>query len=234
MSKHMCRDIGRLKKDLLTMGAMVEESIEKAIAALREQSQELAREVIDGDDRIDRREVEVEEECLKLLALHQPVADDLRFVTAVLKINNDLERMGDLAVNMAERALFLASVPPIPVPPQLKPMMEAVTRMVHASLDAFVNENAEQARRVCAADDEVDQLNRDMIGVIRAMMLADPATIERGLHLFSLPRQLERIADHATNIAEDVVYMVEGEIIRHRAQKFVRTQAAAAAQPPKT
>jgi phosphate transport system protein len=216
MSKHLSRDIGRLKKDLLTMGAMVEEAVQKAIAAVRERRGELAREVIDGDDKIDRREVEVEEECLKLLALHQPVADHLRFVTAVMKINNDLERMGDLAVNMAERALYLANAQPIPVPHQLKPMMEAATRMVRESLDAFVNENAQSARRICGEDDEVDQLNREIIDEIREMMQNDPSTIDRGLHLFSIPRQLERIADHATNIAEDVVYIVEGEIIRHR------------------
>lgn len=215
MSIHLARDMEKLKKDLLTMGAMVEEAIYEAVTALRDRRPEVARDVIEGDDRIDRWEVEVEEECLKILALHQPVAKDLRFIASVMKINSDLERMGDLAVNIAERAAFLASLPPIPVPHQLGPMAEAAMRMARESLDAFVNCDSETARRICKADDEVDGYNREVIHELQELMERHPETIPRATHLFSVSRQLERIADHATNIAEDVVYMVEGEIIRH-------------------
>ena len=215
MSIHLARDLEKLKKDLLTMGAMVEEAIYESVTALRERRPEVARDVIEGDDRIDQWEIEVEEECLKILALHQPVAKDLRFIASVMKINNDLERMGDLAVNVAERAEFLATVAPIPVPRLLSQMAEAAMRMVRESLDAFVNCDSQSARRICKEDDEVDRYNREVIGEIQEMMERHPETIPRASHLFSVSRQLERIADHATNIAEDVVYMVEGEIIRH-------------------
>ncbi|MFQ5744117.1 MAG: phosphate signaling complex protein PhoU [Acidobacteriota bacterium] len=204
-----------MKKNILSFGAIVEQAIQKSIAALRERRSELASEVIEGDRLIDAREVEIEEACLKLLALHQPVADDLRFVAAVLKTNNELERIADYAVNLAERAAFLAPLPPLPVPVQLDEMTEATLGMLRESLDAFVRRDPAAARKVCVTDDEVDRLNVDLIAKLRRMMEADPQTIERALHLFSASRYLERIADLATNIAEDVVYMVNGEIIRH-------------------
>ncbi len=217
MSKHLCHDMEKLRRHLLTMGVMVEEAVQKSIAGLHQRRPEISREVIDGDDRIDRMEVEVEEECLKMLALHQPVAEDLRFIAAVMKINNDLERMGDLAVNIGERAAFLATQPPITVPPELRAMADASMRMVRESLDAFVKRDTSAARKICQEDDEVDQSNREIVVILRRKMQSDPDSIERALHLFSVSRYLERIADHATNIAEDVVYMVEGEIIRHGA-----------------
>lgn len=220
MPKHLQIEIRRLKKRILTIGVTVVEAIQKALTALHERREEIAREVIEGDRRIDRAEVEVEEECLKILALHQPVAEDLRFIAAVMKINNDLERMGDEAVNIAEHAAFLASTAPIPVPTQLKDMTEATMLMVRDSLDAFVNSDSRASRQVCARDDEVDQYNREIINIIWKMMEQDPKTIGRATHLFSVSRHLERIADHATNIAEDVVYMVEGKIIRHRAEFY--------------
>ena len=218
MSKHLQNEIRRLKKRILTMGDAAMEAIQKSLQALQERRAELAREVMEGDRRIDRGEVEIEEECLKLLALYQPVAEDLRFIAAVMKINNDIERMGDEAVNIAEHAFFLSGQESIPVPPLLKDMTEASMRMVRESLAAFVKGDAQAARRICAEDDEVDQYNREVINAVWKMMQNDPQTVERATHIFSVSRHLERIADHATNIAEDVVYMVEGKIIRHRAE----------------
>lgn len=219
MSIHMIRDMESLKKNLLSCGARVEQAIEKSIIALKDRKPDLAREVIEGDAEIDRWEVEVEEACLKILALHQPVADDLRFVASVMKANNDLERIADYAVNIGERARFLASKEPIPVPAQLWTMTRTTLEMVSGCLDAFVQRDAEAARAVCAQDDVVDDANVEMIHELRNMMEQDVDTIARALHLFSASRYIERIADLATNIAEDVVYMVEGEIIRHRAHE---------------
>jgi len=218
MSRHLEIEIQKLKKRILAVGEVVVEAIQKALQALQERRAELAREVIEGDRRIDRAEVEVEEECLKLLALYQPVAEDLRFIAAVMKINGDMERMGDEAVNIAEHALFLASHDPIAVPKRLQDLSEVSMRMVGESLTAFVHGDGEAARRICAEDDEADEYNRQVINAVWKMMRDDPKTVERATHLFSVSRHLERIADHATNIAEDVVYMAEGKIIRHRAE----------------
>jgi phosphate transport system protein len=218
MSMHLQRDLEKLKKDILTMGAMVEDAVRKSISSLHERRGDLAREIIQGDTRIDRFEVDIEEQCLKILALHQPVAEDLRFIAAVIKMNNDLERMADLAVNIAERASVLASEPPVRIPEGLRTMTAAAMAMVRDSLDAFVNRDAARAREICTRDDQVDQYNRDIIAELQRMMEADPTTIRRHTHLFSAVRHLERIADHATNIAEDVVYLVEGEIIRHKSE----------------
>ena len=220
MAKHLQIEIEHLKTRLLAVGGEVVDAIQKALLALEARRAEVAAQVMQGDGRIDRGEVEIEEECLKLLALYQPVAEDLRFIAAVMKINNDLERMGDEAVNIAEHAAFLAQAEPIPMPPQLSLITAAAMRMVQESLDAFVNSDVQEARRICAEDDEVDQLNREIISSVWATMKQDPQTIERATHLFSVSRHLERIADHATNIAEDVVYMVEGKIIRHRAEGY--------------
>jgi len=219
MSIHMTRDMESLKKNLLSCGALVEQAIEKSIIALRDRKPDLAQEVIDGDAEVDRWEVEVEEASLKILALHQPVADDLRFVASVMKANNDLERIADYAVNISERARFLARHEPIPVPDQMWSMTRTTLEMVSGCLDAFVQRDAAAARAVCAQDDVVDDANVELIQELRCMMQEDVETIERALHLFSASRYIERIADLATNIAEDVVYMVEGEIIRHRAKE---------------
>jgi phosphate transport system protein len=220
MARHFQREIERLKQHLLVIGATVVEAIQKALLSLEARRAEIAGQVMEGDGRIDQGEVEIEEECLHLLALYQPVAEDLRFIAAVMKINNDLERMGDEAVNIAEHAVFLSRNEPVPMPPQLKAITEAALRMVRESLDAFINSDVEEARRICAEDDEVDRLNQEIIEWVWAMMRKDPNTVERATHLFSVARHLERIADHATNIAEDVVYMVEGNIIRHRAENY--------------
>jgi len=215
MSKHLQRDLDTLQQDLLALASSVEEALHKAIRALQDQEATLARKVIDGDAQIDEEENLIEEECLKILALHQPVAIDLRRIAAALKINNELERMADLAEDIADRALHLAGYPALPIPEKLQRMTDLTTTMVRQSLDAFVNLDPRQARRVCRLDDEVDRYNNDIIQELIVMMQASPAMLEPGLSLFSATRHLERIADHATNIAEDVVYLVEGVIIRH-------------------
>lgn len=215
MSKHLERDLEQLSRDIVTMGGLVEEATQQAVVALQERRAELAETVIANGNKIDGREVEVEETCLKMLALHQPVAEDLRYIAVVIKINSDLERMGDLAINIAQRAAFLISQDPIPLPAQWPAMGAATIAMVRRGLDALVKRDPNIARQVCRDDDEVDRLNRTIIAELMTLMKQDTAKIERALSLFSATRHLERIADHATNIAEDVVYLVEGEIIRH-------------------
>jgi phosphate transport system protein len=215
MAKHLQRDLDNLQRDLLALAASVEEAIHKAIRALQEREADPAEEVIAGDTQIDQEENHIEEECLKILALHQPVAVDLRRIAAALKINTDLERMADLAEDIAERALHLARLPVIPVPAKLQRMTDLTATMVRQSLDSFVNLDPRQARRVCRLDDDVDRYNNEIIQELIGLMQESPAKVEAGLSLFSATRHLERIADHATNIAEDVVYLVEGTIIRH-------------------
>jgi phosphate transport system protein len=216
MSKHLQRDLDNLQRDLIALASSVEDAIHKAIRALKERDAALARQVIEGDSRIDEEENHVEEECLKLLALHQPVAVDLRRITAALKINTDLERMADLAEDIAERAAHLALLPAIPVPAKLQRMVDLTTSMVRQSLDAFVNLDARLARLVCRLDDEVDRYNTDIIEELIRAMQKSSDMVQPALSLFSATRHLERIADHATNIAEDVVYLAEGEIVRHK------------------
>jgi phosphate transport system protein len=215
MSKHLERDLDNLQKDLLTLAASVEEAIHKAIRALQTRDTALAEEVIDGDNEIDAEENHVEEECLKILALHQPVAVDLRRIAAALMINTDLERMADLAEDIAERAKALAQYPVIPIPPDLQRMTDLTSSMVRQALDAFVNLDLRLARVVCRLDDEVDRYNKSIIDELVRLMQASPDMVPPGLSLFSATRHLERIADHATNIAEDVIYLVTGGIIRH-------------------
>ena len=220
MSVHLQKEIENLKKDVLSLGADVEENVHKAVQSLRKRDSSLAEEIIAADYYIDRREVGLEEECLKILALHQPVAIDLRFVIAVLKINNDLERIGDLAVNIAERAVFLTSEPPIDIPFDFPGMSEKTKIMLKNSLDALVNMDAKLARAVCAADDEVDAINRKMYGQVQDGIRKKIEQMESLIHYLGVARHLERIADHATNIAEDVIYMVDGEIVRHKTEDF--------------
>jgi phosphate transport system protein len=216
MSIHLQRDLDNLQRDLLAMAASVEEAVNKALRALSDRDSTLAEQVIAGDTQIDQDENHVEEECLKVLALHQPVAVDLRRIAAAMKINTDLERMADLAEDIAERALHLATLPPIPIPENLQAMTDLAVGMVRQGLNAFVQLDSREARRVCRLDDQVDRYNVEIIGEVIAMMQRAPDMVLPGLSLFSAVRHLERIADHATNIAEDVVYLVEGEIIRHR------------------
>lgn len=220
MTTHLQREIDRLKKKILCMGAEVEECVNRAVDALVKRDPHAAEEVIASDEAMDQLEVEIEEECLKILALHQPVAIDLRYVIAVLKINNDLERIGDLAVNIAERAVYLSTHPPVDIALDFRGMAGITQLMLKRSLDALVNLDPQLARVVRASDDEVDEANRRMYNLIEDYIRKHPARVAESLHLLSVSRHLERIADQATNIAEDVIYMVEGEIVRHQPEVF--------------
>ena len=216
MAIHLQRDLEHLKREILTMGALVEDATDRAIVALVDRRPELAAQVQRGDDAIDQKEVEIEEDCLKMLALHQPVASNLRFIITVLKVNNDLERMGDCAAHIAERAAFLATHPPIGVPLDFQKMAERVRGMVRKSLDALVRVDTGLARAVCDEDDFVDAAHRALFGALQDLMRRDPDAVERCVNTLSASRNLERIADLATNIAEDVIFLVEGRIVRHR------------------
>lgn len=222
MSKHMERDLERLQRSILRMAGAVEAAIYEATQALQDRDPSRARQVIDGDGEIDRLENEVQDECLKILALHQPVAVDLRRVSSVLLISTDLERMGDLAVGIAERAMSLAHPPHPTVPSRLTSMAQRVTEMVRRSLDAFVHLDPVAARAVIRLDDAVDADNEAIIAELIAEMKAAPDRIETGMSLFSAVRHLERIADHTTNIAEDVIYLAEGEVVRHHPEAIER------------
>lgn len=217
MAIHLQREMDKLETQLLDICAAVEQSVALAVRAIEEQDERLATQVVEGDVLIDRTEVEIEEECLKIMALHQPVAVDLRVLVAVLKINNDLERIGDLAVNIAERALFLASHDAPTDRFEFQLMADKVKRMLRQGLDAFVNMDVALAYRVCADDDEVDAANRKNYQLVEELAAAGKGgKVGPLMHLLSVSRNLERIADHATNIAEDVIYMIDGEIVRHR------------------
>ncbi len=222
MTLHLQRDLEAVKSQLLDMGSLVEKVSNQAITALQERDTELSAGVHELDLTIDQQEVKIEEECLKILALHQPVATDLRFVVCVMKVNNDLERMGDLAINIAERASYLSSHEPLGVPLDFHRMAELTREMVKESLNALLNLDTDLARKVLAKDDEVDEINRQMFEILEEIMLKDPTTIRRAIHLLSASRHLERIADLATNIAEDVVFLVEGEVIRHLPEDYNR------------
>jgi len=220
VTTHLQREIENLKKKILSMSAEVEESLRNAVDSLVKRDADLAQAVIDGDTRLDHTEVEIEEDCLKILALHQPVAIDLRYVVAILKINGDLERIGDEAVNIAERAAYLTTHPPIDLPLDFKGMVTAAQSMVSRSIDALVNLDTAIARQVRVSDDEVDDMNQHMYTLLQDYMMANPDRVAESVHLLSTSRHLERIADQATNIAEDVIYMVEGEIVRHQPEDF--------------
>lgn len=213
--RHLEREISRLKRRVLGLSAIVEESVYKAVKAVTERDVALAEEVIQNDEIVDRTEVEVEEDCLKILALYQPVATDLRYIISVLKMDNDLERIGDLAVNIAHRAAALTKHPSPGIEIDFGPMAKKVQAMLRDSLVALVNLDVPLAMAVCKADDEVDEMNREMHDVIRQGIRTHIEDLEALTYYMSVSRNLERIADHATNIAEDVFYMVEGTIIRH-------------------
>ncbi|RME74118.1 MAG: phosphate transport system regulatory protein PhoU [Planctomycetota bacterium] len=215
MSKHLQRDLERLNERILTLGAKVEEAANKAITALLARRRDLADEVCAGDEAIDEGEVEIELECLKILALHQPVAQDLRYIVSVLKVNNDLERIGDLAVNLAERALLLLEYEPIRVPVDLPRMADDVRTMIHTALESLVQRDARQAREVLAMDDRVDETHTHMFEAVEQLIREDVDRIRPAIATLSASRYLERMADLATNVAEDVVFLVEGEVIRH-------------------
>jgi phosphate transport system protein len=216
MALHLERQATRLKKQVLALGAMVEEVVRDAITAIDTRDADLAKRVISADAQIDRAEIDMEEECLHTLALHQPVAFDLRYVVAILKINNELERIGDLAVNIAEQALFLAAQPPVtPMPLRFADMQERVQVMLHGALDALVSIAPDEARAVRLMDAQLDEMHKRTYAQVEERIRQNPADAERIIHFLNVSRQLERIGDHAVNIAEDVVYMAEGELLRH-------------------
>ncbi|MCA9772380.1 MAG: phosphate signaling complex protein PhoU [Myxococcales bacterium] len=221
MAKHLQREIEKLKKQVLELSALVEEQLHRAVRAIDECDAKLAEGVVQTDLVIDQMEVDVEEECLKVLALHQPVAIDLRFLVAVLKINNDLERIGDLSCNIAERVPFFASQTRENSPVDFPGIAERVQLMVRRSLDALVNLDVVAACEVFAIEDEVDERHRHSYALVQEEIRRSPEDLEYLINVLTLSRYLERIADHAKNIAEDVVYMVEGEIVRHRTKDYV-------------
>jgi phosphate transport system protein len=214
------KEIENLKKLVLSLGAIVEEQIQRAMLALERRDTDMANEVILKDKEIDSLEIVIEEECLKILALYQPVAKELRFVVAVLKMNNDLERMGDLASNIAKRARYLSKKEKIDLVADFGPVAEKTQAMVKKSLDALVNTDVKLAKEVCASDDEVDKLTKQMLKRTVNAIEKHPERTKDYFSVRSVSKNLERIADSATNIAEDVVYLCSGEIIRHQAEDF--------------
>lgn len=208
-------ELKKLREEILYMGGLVEDQIQKAVKTLVDRDSELAQVIIERDHEVNRLDVEIDDQCIKLLALHQPAGRDLRFITTGLKITTDLERIGDMAVNICERSLELNQEP------QLKPyidiprMARIAQRMIRESLDAFVREDTDLALKVCKDDDEVDQLNAQIFRETLTFMLENAQTISRATKIASVSKYLERIADHATNIAEMVIFMVKGKSIRH-------------------
>lgn len=220
MSRHLESEIEKLKKRILSLGATVEETVSHAIKSLGERNAQMAKKVIATDSEIDQREVDIEEECQKILALHQPVAHDLRFIIAVLKINAELEHIGDATVNIAERVLFLLREEKVDFPFDFQEMAQKAQSMLNRSLDALVNLDATLAYAVIRSDDEVDAINRDMYGRTQECIRKSPERVNSYIHLLGISRHIERIADHASNIAEDVIYLVEGKIVRHHTEDF--------------
>ncbi|MEW4455990.1 phosphate signaling complex protein PhoU [Bremerella sp. JC817] len=216
MSLHLQRDLDHLHHEVLSLSGVVEEMLEKATRALFERNAHIADEVIRFDIIVDEREVQIEEECLKALALHQPVAVDLRRIATVLKVNNDLERMADLTVNLAERAKSVIEFPTFVTPPRLARMVDLTKQMVTEVLDSFVNMDSVAATRVGGMDAQVDRMNCEVIEELQKVMRERPDQVVPALHCFSASRHIERISDHAVNIADDVIYMVDGVIVRHR------------------
>lgn len=218
MERHFEHELEMLKERLLHMGGRAEDIVRKAVEALRRYDPKLAREVLADDRMLDRLEIEMEDRCLSLLALQQPLARDLRFITAALKITNDLERVGDHAVNIAGSALELAEEPPLKPLVDIPRMAELAAGMLHEALDAFVQRDADSARGLVRRDDEVDQLNRQLFRELISYMIEDPRTITRAMELILVARNLERVADLATNVAEEVVFIAEARVIKHHAE----------------
>ena len=220
MSVHFLRQIDKLKRLIITLGEMVQDAVDNSIVAVTDRNAALALTVMETEEKIDEMEVEIEEECLHTLALHQPVAFDLRYVVSVLKINNDLERVSDLAKNIAQQAVLLSKEARLlEVPFDLPHMARLVKAMLRDALKAMVNVDTVLAQSVINADDAVDDLHEGVYGIIFAKLRETPQFIEQLMHLMSVSRQLERIADHAVNIAEDVLYTSGGEIVRHLKNK---------------
>jgi phosphate transport system protein len=215
MERRLDQDLDRVRQTLLKMGGMVEGMVAKATQSLLDRNNQLSTDVIEGDNEVDRLEIEIDELCHLILGTKQPTAVDLRFLVAVMKINSDLERIGDSAVNIAQSVLQLNDQPPLKPYIDLPRLSLLVQDMVRRSLDAFVRRDARLATEVCESDDAVDGLYKQLFRELLTYMIEDPKTVSRALHLLLISRNMERIADHATNIAEDVIYYVEGRDIRH-------------------
>ena len=215
MRAHMQREIEKLKQQILALSAEVEGDVRRAVRAVEDRDATLAHAVLHREALTNAMEVDVEEECLKILALYQPVAADLRYIVAVLKINHDLERIGDISVHIAERGLFLCEQPRVETPFRIGQMADKTQAMLKKVLDAFVNLNEAAAREVCAEDTEVDEMNREIFRQVKEAVVKNPPQFEIVLQFLHISRHLERIADHATNIAEDLIYLIEGRIVRH-------------------
>jgi phosphate transport system protein len=213
--KRYGEELKKLREEILYMGGLVEDQIQKAVKSLVDRDSEMAQIIIERDHEVNRLDVEIDDRCIRLLALHQPAGKDLRFITTGLKITTDLERIGDMSVNLCERALELNQEP------QLKPyidiprMARIAQRMIRESLDAFVREDTDLALKVCKEDEEIDQLNSQIFREVISFMIEDPHTINRAMKISSISKYLERMADHATNIAEMVIFMAKGKSIRH-------------------
>lgn len=225
LGRHFLRDMEALWENVLKLAAVVETALSTSLKALCEGRADLAAEVTGGENAINTWEVQIERECLKILALHQPVASDLRRVAAILKINGDLERMADLADHIAGRARKLASTaPPVPIPPMLEAMALEALNQVHDALDALTQCDVDLARRVISADRGVDRLRRGVLKQLKDGIRRDPDRVSTWLRLINASRNIERVADHATNIAEAVIYLKEGDIVRHAGDR--RAQSA--------
>lgn len=215
MNIQLQREIDKVKRQLLALCAKVENDVRMAVRAADHQDATIAQEVVSREKETNAMEVNVEEECLKILALYQPVASDLRYIVAVLKINQDLERIGDLAVHIAERAQSLCSLPRIEIPFRLEQMADKSQGLLKKVLDAFVSLDEAAAREVCAADREIDEMNQEIFQQVKEAIMKNPKLFESLLQVMHISRHLERIGDHATNIAEDLIYLIEGRIVRH-------------------
>lgn len=215
MERHRDQDLEQIRKTLLRMGGVVERQIREAMQALVERDALRADAVIRMDDEVDDLQKEIDAQCSRMLALQQPMATDLRFLVATMKITTDLERMGDSAVNVAQAVAVLNEEPPLKPYIDLPRLAQITQEMVRDSLDSFVRRDARQALDVCKRDDEVDALYKQMFRELVTYMIEDPKNITRALHLLLIARNYERIADHATNIGEDVVFYVEGRDVRH-------------------
>ena len=219
MDTHFQKELAKLKESLLKMAGLVEEAINNSVQALVKRDSDLVDKTMELEGRINAMDLDIEEMCLKLLALRQPMAIDLRFITAAMKINTDLERMGDQAVNISERALSLNQEPPLKPYIDIPRMAEIAQTMVRDVLDSFVRRDSNLSRSVLERDDLVDGLNNQVFRELLTFMISDPASILRSAHLMIVCRCLERIADHATNIAEDVIFMVEARVVKHHAEE---------------
>lgn len=216
MKKHYREELGNLRETVLRMGGLVEQMTHRAIQALVERKIEMLAEVKAMEAQVNQLHIDIDETCLEIIALRQPTAADLRFITAAMKINTDMERIGDQAINITERAVFLLTVPPVKPLIDIPRMAEIAKEMLRDALDAFVNGNVELAYATIGKDDQVDQLKDQVFRELLTYMMADQGTIQRSLDLILVSRHVERIADHATNICEDVIFMVKGKDVRHQ------------------